>query len=366
MLRRLAWGGSQTVPGRAAFEKVSKNLFRASTGVTYHPVKNVLLVRAVSGFELSGSTKLRAVCKVSSPTNFFLAARPTAPGLVSEAALILASSVFGSMSKKRSSFLHNWPDALKAFPKNSYRYVKEVLTNRYFWGGLGILIVALLAFYLLFNHLVMPAYTRYDAVVQVPDVRNLSMKEARQVLTERGLGVGQPLERFDRERRPNVILDQSPPPNAAVKPGRLIYVTVNVGTIPPVTVPRVEGLSLREARNRLAADGLKVKAERPDSVPSPYSNTITRQEPRAGATVKQGDGVTLWYSTGLGNRTVLVPDVTGMTVSQAQQLLLRRNLRSVVLDRDENVEDPTIVRQSRDPGTRVREGFELRLFTKEE
>ena len=267
---------------------------------------------------------------------------------------------------KRSSFLHNWPGALKALPGRSYRYVKGLLRNRYFWGGLGILFVVLLAFYLLFNYLVMPAFTRYDAVVQVPDVRNRSMDEARQILTEHGLGVGQPLERFDRDRQPNVVLDQIPPPNASVKPGRLIYVTVNVGTIPPVTVPRVEGLSLREARNRLAADGLKVKAERPDSVPSPYSNTITRQEPRAGATVKLGDGVTLWYSTGLGDRTVLVPDVTGMTISEAQRLLLRRNLRSVVLDRDEDAEDPRIVRQSRDPGTRVREGFELRLFTKEE
>ncbi len=321
---------------------------------------------AVSGYQLSGSTKLRGVCKVSSPANFFLAKSPTAPGLSLEAALILVSRAFGSMSTKRSSFLHNWPNALKAFPKNSYRYLKGLITNRYFWAGLGILTVVLLAFYLLFNHLFMPAYTRYDAVVQVPDVRNLSMQEARRILVERGLGVGDSLQRFDRERQPNVILDQSPPPNAAVKPGRLVYVTVNAGTIPPVTVPRVEGLSLREARNRLAADGLKVIAERPDSVPSPYSNTITRQEPQAGATVKQGDGVTLWYSTGLGSRTVLVPDVTGMTVSEAQRLLLRRNLRSVVLDRDEDAEDPTIVRQSRDPGTHVREGFELRLFTKDE
>lgn len=267
---------------------------------------------------------------------------------------------------KRSSFLHNWPGAIKALPKRSYRYLKGLLLNRYFWGGLGALIVVFLTFYLLFNHLIMPAYTRYNATVQVPDVSNRSIEEARQILTERGLGMGQPLQRFDRERQPNVILDQIPPPNAAVKPGRLIYVTVNAGTIPPVTVPRLEGLSLREARNRLQIDGLKIEAERPDSVPSPYKNTVTRQEPRAGATVKQGDGIKLWYSTGLGQRTVLVPDVTGMSLREAKQLLLRSNLRSVVLDRDENEDDPIIVRQSRDPGTHVREGFELRLFTKEE
>ncbi len=319
----------------------------------------------MAGYEESGTTKLRAVCKVSSPAIFFGSA-PAALRLVLKAALILASSGFGSIGMKRSSFLHNWPGALKTAPKRSFRYLKALLGNRYFWAGLGLLVVVLFVFYLMFNHLIMPAYTRYNATVEVPDVRNRTMEEARQILTERGLGVGQPLQRFDRERQPNVVLDQSPPPNASVKPGRLIYVTVNVGTIPPVTVPRVEGLSLREARNRLLADGLTIEAERPDSVPSPYNNTVTRQEPRAGATVNQGDGVRLWYSTGLGQRTVLVPDVTGLTLSEAQQLLLRRNLRSVVLDRDENEDDPTIVRQSREPGTRVREGFELRLFTKEE
>ena len=77
-------------------------------------------------------------------------------------------------------------------------------------------------------------------------------------------------------------------------------------------------------------------------------------------------GVTLWYSRGLGDRYVVLPDVTGMTISEARRTLLRRRLRAVVLDRSEEVEDPVVLRQSREPGTRVREGFELRLFTKQE
>ncbi|MCH8960545.1 MAG: PASTA domain-containing protein [Bacteroidetes bacterium] len=143
-------------------------------------------------------------------------------------------------------------------------------------------------------------------------------------------------------------------------------VTINSGEIPMVKIPRVEGMSLREARNRLLAQGLTIEAERADSIPSPYNNTVTRQHPPAGETVPEESGITLWYSRGLGDRYVVLPDVTGMTISEARRALLRRRLRAVVLDRSEGVDDPVVVRQSREPGTRVREGFELRLFTKEE
>ncbi len=267
---------------------------------------------------------------------------------------------------ERSSFLHNLTDQLKTWAKRSYRYLRSLLGNGYFWGGLTGLLGVLLVLYLLFNHLIMPTYTRYQVTVRVPDVRNQSLEDARQILAERGLGVGKAEQRFDRDRQPNVILDQSPPPEAAVKPGRLIYVTINSGEIPMVKIPRVEGMSLREARNRLLAQGLTIEAERADSIPSPYNNTVTRQHPPAGETVPEESGITLWYSRGLGDRYVVLPDVTGMTISEARRALLRRRLRAVVLDRSEEVEDPVVVRQSREPGTRVREGFELRLFTKEE
>jgi len=267
---------------------------------------------------------------------------------------------------KRSPFLHNALLRTKTLLNRSYAYTRALLRNRYAWGGLGILLVLVFTGYLLFNYLIMPAYTRYDVTVRVPDVRNRPFEEARQILTRQGLNVGQPEQRFNANYQPNVVLDQNPHPDASVKPGRLVYVTINTGSIPTVTVPRVEGLSLREARNRLLADGLEIEAEQPDSIPSPYSNTVTRQRPAAGTTVPRGSGITLWYSRGLGDRFVVVPDVTGMGVTEARQTLLRSNLRSVVLDLDESLGDPVILRQSREPGTHVREGFEIRLFTKEE
>jgi len=109
--------------------------------------------------------------------------------------------------------------------------------------------------------------------------------------------------------------------------------------------------------------GLVVRSEEPDPIPSPYENTVTKQRPEAGERVDQGSAVTLWYSTGLGSEFVEVPDVVGLPARLAAEALLELRLRSVVVDAAE--QDSLVVRQSRPPGTRVREGFEIRLFVRE-
>jgi beta-lactam-binding protein with PASTA domain len=78
--------------------------------------------------------------------------------------------------------------------------------------------------------------------------------------------------------------------------------------------------------------------------------------------------VTLWYSTGLGREFASVPDVAGMTVREAQQLLIENKLRSVVIGarEGESAAEQPVRRQSREPGTRVPEGFEIRLYIGDE
>ncbi len=265
---------------------------------------------------------------------------------------------------QRSSFL---PQARAAL-RRAYRYLRTLTRNRYFWIGLaGLGVVGLLG-YVLLNNLLMPIYTRHEVAVRVPEVIDLPYEEAQQLLAAQDLRVGTVVQRSDPAHERNVVLDQNPPPNALVKPGRRIYLAVNTGEVPMVTVPRVEEISLREAEARLQAVGLRVTDSRPDSIPSPHPNTVTRQQPAPGEVVPEGSSVTLWYSTGLGETYVTIPNVTGMTVGEAQQMLLERKLRSVVvgLDDYDRLGEPVIQRQSREPGTRVREGFELRLFLREE
>ena len=142
-----------------------------------------------------------------------------------------------------------------------------------------------------------------------------------------------------------------------------------------VNVPDLNGISVREAKNRVSSLGLQPGRVQPDSIPSPYPNTITRQEPEPGDSLEEGKTVDLWYSTGLGTDTVQVPNVVGLHADTAEQLLLRDSLRSVVVDprrSDPESGSPQadtaatrrfVERQGRAPDTKVRAGTEIRLFT---
>lgn len=262
-------------------------------------------------------------------------------------------------------------DGFMSRAQGAFAYVGSVLKNRYFWGGLAAFLVLGLALYVLLNYLVLPAYTRHDAALTVPEVINQPFEQAAQELRARDLQVERVVQRFNPNLPRDVVVDQNPRAQALVKPGRKVFLTVNSGRQAMVKVPSLEGLSLREAENRLIALGLRVEETRPDTIPHPHQNTVTRQRPAAGDSLAQGASVVLWYSTGLGNEYATVPDVTGLTVQEAQQLLIENKLRSVIIgareqEQDEELTEQIVQRQSREPGTRVPEGFEIRLYLGDE
>lgn len=246
-------------------------------------------------------------------------------------------------------------------------YLKFLLTNPYFWGGAAVLLLVGILLAVTLNSAIMPSVTRHNEYVSVPNVINYTYEDAESALELAGLEVEQVMRRYSPDAPRDAVVDQNPVPSARVKPGRRVYLTVNSGRQAMVRVPRLTDLSTREATSRLSAIGLRAGELRPDSIPSQYANTITRQLPQAGDSLAEGGEVRLWYSTGFGSESVMIPDVTGMTVSEAASVLLGSRLRYVVLG-EEGVDDPsaTVQRQSREPGTRVREGFEIRLFVGED
>lgn len=214
--------------------------------------------------------------------------------------------------------------------------------------------------YLAVDRVIMPSFTRYDVATAVPDVMALPFDEAALRLGDAGLRAEEYILRKPNLPR-DVVIDQRPPAGALVKPGRRIYLTINTGDTTTVTVPRVIGLSVREAQSRMVVLGLLVPEVLPDSIPASHANTITHQEPEPGERVPHGTEVTLWYSTGLGEAYVDVPDVTGLTPEEARARLLELRLRAVILGEAADESDPTVLDQSPEAGTQVREGFEVRL-----
>lgn len=256
--------------------------------------------------------------------------------------------------------------------KSTLDWARTLARNWYFWSGMaGLLVLAIVA-YVLVDAVIMPSYTRHNVAVHVPDVEGHSFEEAAQKVEARDLQVLRQVGRYNPRVEHGTVVDQNPPANSDVKPGRRVYLTVNAGDVPKVSLPDLNGISVREARNRVSSLGLEVGEVEPDSIPAPYPNTVTRQNPEPGDSLEQGDTVDLWYSTGLGADSVQVPDVVGRTVQDARRQLLQRKLRAIVVNPQDSEEaeeteetsdrDEWFVRrQGHAPDERVRAGTEIRL-----
>ena len=264
--------------------------------------------------------------------------------------------------------------AFRSSVQESARWLRRLFRNAYFWGGLGGLLLVGGCAYLLLDAFVMPSYTRHGVSVRVPNVERLPYARAESIVAERGLQVLRETGQYNPNVEQGIVVDQNPLPQTGVKPGRRVYLTVNAGTAPVVSVPDLNGISIREAKIRARALGLSVGAVRPDSVPARYPNTITRQAPAPGDSLKQGGTVRLWYSTGLGTDSVRVPNVVGRSVDSARRRLLRHELRSLVVEsrpstapemqaaQDSAETRMYVSRQDQAPQTLLRAGEQVRLY----
>lgn len=248
------------------------------------------------------------------------------------------------------------------------QFLRSLFTNVYFGAGLLLVAVLVCVGYLAVDRWLMPSYVRHDIYVSVPDVAYLPVEEAEAHLQSMDFRVEVESNRYNPQYPRDVVLDQNPDANVQVKPGRRIYLTINTGTTPESTVPTLVGVSLREALNRLNAAGLIAEDRdiRPDSIPHPYLNVVTKQFPEPGTIADEGSRVQVWYSTGPGTEYANVPAVTGMRADEASQFLLDRRLRSVILgggaQPELDVSQMEVIRQSPEQGTRIKEGSEIRLF----
>lgn len=132
--------------------------------------------------------------------------------------------------------------------------------STYLWGNLlaMALVVVALCFGVKFG---LELYTRHGKEVTVPKLVNMTSKDARVVLDQNKLDMVITDSGFNKRLPAGSILTQSPAPGMKVKPGHIIYVTVNSPSSPTFAIPDViDNSSFREAEAKLKALGFKLLA----------------------------------------------------------------------------------------------------------
>lgn len=132
------------------------------------------------------------------------------------------------------------------------------LTSKYIW--LNLLAMAIVLVLLVVGaKFGIDMYTHHGEAILIPDIRHKSYADAKQILANEGLLIEVTDTGYVRTLPADCILEQSPQPGDKVKSGHVIYVIVNSGNTPTITLPDIiDNSSVREAIAKLTAMGFKV------------------------------------------------------------------------------------------------------------
>lgn len=188
--------------------------------------------------------------------------------------------------------------------------------------------------FVLLGFLWMGSYTRHNEKVRVPDLKGMTLDEAKAALEKRGLTAEVIDSVYNDEAPKSSVVDQEPDADAEVKPERRIYLTMNASQPKMLNMPALVNLSKRQAISVLDILGIKVKemVYRPDAcvdciIDQLYKGKHIAPDER----IRRGESVTLVLGSGESGERVPVPDVRGLTLAELGMVLNRASLNIGVL-----------------------------------
>jgi beta-lactam-binding protein with PASTA domain len=164
----------------------------------------------------------------------------------------------------------------------------------------------------------MKAFTRGHTVI-VPDVRGKELTAAINQIRNSGLDIKVERQEHHPTVPQNYIIGQNPAPGERVKTGRNVMVDVSLGSeevaAPPVTdkVFRLAQVTLKEAGLELG-EVARVNSQSP-------AEMVILQSPAQGTMLQKGSEVDMLVSAGGKGTRYVTPDLTGMTLPQAGDLV---------------------------------------------
>ena len=217
------------------------------------------------------------------------------------------------------------------------------------------LIGALIALVLLFLGVFfgLKWYTKHGVSIEVPQVKGLHINEATKILDRADLAYSIDYV-YQMDAQPGLVIEQDPDPKSQVKTGRTIYLTIITETPPEVAFPDIIDKTFIEASAILRNQSLKIS----DTI---YVADIARdvvldvkfggQPIKSGRLIPKGSQITLVLGNGRGADDIEVPNLIGLTLSEARFALSGIGLSMGRIDYSGTITDSlssTIVAQQPD------------------
>lgn len=183
-------------------------------------------------------------------------------------------------------------------------------------AGVASVVILLFVFYVY-----LPFTTNHGESMTVPNLEGILLDDLGEYLEERDLRYEvEPDSGYSPKFPPLAVLKQFPLPNAKVKEGRKIYITLNASQPPVVKMPSLIQRSLKNAQLELRSLGLQLGEIR--YKPDFALNTILAQyfdgkQIKVGDEIPKGSKIDFEVGDGLGNQTFQMMNLTDMVLDEA-------------------------------------------------
>ncbi len=211
--------------------------------------------------------------------------------------------------------------------------LRNFLTSRTFLKHFlfAFLLVAVIIFIILFW---LKMYTLQSEVIEVPDFSGLTEFQAETLAEENHLRFEITDSLHFAGAEPGAIVEQVPEPGLKVKKNRVVYLVINSTAPEKVILPKLSDISFRQAQAIIENCGLKTgnitfeASEFNDLVLKVKQNS---RELNQGDEVIKGSSIDIVIGKSSGNIETSLPDLTGLSLSEAKNQLSLNMLNTGVL-----------------------------------
>lgn len=236
--------------------------------------------------------------------------------------------------------------------------IKEKKLNKVlFITGILTFVLALTALFILF---ILPKFNSKE--IEVPDVSKMSVEKAEKVLEEKGFEVSDDVkEVVDDNIETGKVVRTNPQAGRTVKKKARITLYISSGK-EKVKIEDYKDKELDTVKYLLEQQGLTVEIEEKEFIKDDNvkENVIVEQSVKAGEEVEKGSLIILTIS-----KIVLTyPDFVNenYTITAVEEFCKDNNIKlEKVAKEDNNYKENSIIRQSREAGTKVLSGATLRV-----
>jgi serine/threonine-protein kinase len=203
------------------------------------------------------------------------------------------------------------------------------------------------AIILIFDWFIMPSYVRQDKTLIVTDITGKNLNRALiELETEGYKGVVYDTV-YTADVNPQTVVDQYPVAGAKVKPGRTIRLKISRSE-KLIIVPNLVGQSRRSVEISLQQIGLRIDTVYTEFNPDYPKGTVAWQFPKSGDHIKKGMGLQITVSQGLPPDFFQVPQLFGMSMQNAKDLLTKARLKvgKISYKQNEDLVPYTVLDQS--------------------